>query len=166
MPSLLDQINQAPRPAVSLYSPGRLVPGSAARARAIPLSTQDRIAAMMASRRPRPMPTNSAQAQLHQGPSPWDGFAEEVMSSPAYKPTRDAMEQAQLASQADLPWWKQGLGMVFGNPIVKTALRPIEAMSMIPRTVVLGVEELSKALGTATDKSRADKRSNWAKVTD
>jgi hypothetical protein len=166
MPSPLEQMVR--RPAVSVYSPGRLLPGTAANARPIPRSSRELIASIAdEAKRRSGHPVGSVQArQATRGQSPWEGLYERVTSSPAYAPNVEATKQAEIQAQEDLPWWKQGLGMVFANPVVSNIIKPLGAFQIPQRAITLGIEELASALGHEPSKLEGDTRSNWEKVTD
>lgn len=77
----------------------------------------------------------------------------------------------------DLPWYKDALGFVVGNPVSQTLLKPLEFLDQGRRAMVLAVEEGAKLLpeplepflnplGLLVDEDREDDRSNWEKFRD
>src|SRR4030095_14105330 len=157
MPSLIEQINRS-SPAVSVYNPGRLLPGSAVNARPVVPARPVPIAAFSGRRGPFPSGSAQAQAQVA-GTSPWANLAARVTASPHSA----ANVAAAKAAQPDVPWWKQGLGMVFGNPVVENIMKPLGVLAYPGRAVVSSVDELADLITTAVGADKSGKmQASWS----
>ena len=91
----------------------------------------------------------------------------------AFASTKGAKEKAQQKAQQvaedaawdDTPWYKKGLGVVLGNPLVSNFLKPLSVLGVPGKAVTLGFEEIVEGLGLTDDELTAnDKRSNWEKL--
>jgi hypothetical protein len=186
LPSLIQQLAAAQAQAqlrptqkrVVVYSPGRPVPGNV-RQQAQP-------------RQLAPRPQGAREPGVVRG----DAIArseQAYLNTPEARKQREAFAQKQAEAQApDQPWWKQGLGMIIGNPVVKNALLPLGVLGIPRRAIDLGIETLAEhspvdleslptwakvamtanpltmAAGAAswvdTDRTKADDRSFYEKV--
>jgi hypothetical protein len=86
---------------------------------------------------------------------------------------RKAAETDQKEEEDEQPWWQKGLGAVIGNPVVQTALKPLEVLDHGRRAVTLGLEEFAEGLSGEEfasqlndDGSLKDTRSNMDKLKD
>ena len=76
--------------------------------------------------------------------------------------------------ESDNGMWGRGLGVLINNPIVGTALKPLEVLDYGKRAMILGAEEFAEALGGREFSAQVDPetgelldtRSNWDKLKD
>ena len=184
MATLLQQLAEATRTGnlqpmvkrgpVSVYNPRQAVQAMQRRQQARPAA-------------PRPAPREAAARRRGEEDVDWSAVEQAFATSPAAQ-RKQQQAQQQTAEEA-LPWYKKGLGMVLGNPVTKTLLMPLNVLGMAGKAVTLGYEEAAEhlpgmpdwakkamlfnpataPLGVAanfvdTDRTEADKRSNWSKL--
>ena len=81
--------------------------------------------------------------------------------------------QQEEEEEDDQPWWQSAAGIVIGNPVVQTALKPLEVLDYGRRAVTLGLEEFAEGVSGKEfaaqlneDGSLKDTRSNMDKLKD
>jgi hypothetical protein len=142
-----------------------------------------------AAQQPAPTRRTTPRPAATGAPVDWNAFSKAVSSTPAAQKAREKEAQQQAEEQQGGFWgsgFGKGLGFVINNPATRAVSMPLNYFQMAGRANVLGLEEAAEAvqgsdflrntigrvpqikqlLGNIdVDRTEADERSNWEKVT-